>query len=76
MKHNIDNFNGVSDFIISIVIVVAWVLIGTIVVIGYFTIETKGESVMLSFISTIFTVISSLGIAATIGVYFWQKMTY
>lgn len=73
MKRNIDDFNGMSDFIISIITVVAWVLIGTIVTTGYFTIETKGESVMLSFISTIFTIISSLGIAATIFVYVWQK---
>ncbi|WP_407298417.1 hypothetical protein [Morganella morganii] len=73
MKHNIDDFDGIKDFIISIITVVAWVLIGTIVIIGYFTIETKGESIMLSFISTIFTIISSLGIAVTIGVYFWQK---
>lgn len=73
MKRNIDDFNGMKDFIVSIVTVVAWVLIGAIVTIGYFTIETKGESVMLSFTSTIFTIISSLGIAATIGVYFWQK---
>lgn len=73
MKRNIDDFDGMKDFIISIITVVAWVLIGTIVIIGYFTIETKGESIMLSFISTIFTIISSLGIAVTIGVYFWQK---
>lgn len=73
MKRNIDDFNGMSDFIISIVTVVAWVLIGTIIAIGYFTIETKGESVMLSFVSAIFTIISSLGIAATIIVYFKQK---
>ncbi|HAU5557215.1 hypothetical protein [Proteus mirabilis] len=73
MKRNIDDFNGMKNFIISIVTVIAWVLIGTIVIIGYFTIETKGESLMLSFISTIFTIISSLGISATIGVYFWQK---
>lgn len=73
MKQNIDDFDGMKDFIISIITVVAWVLIGTIVIIGYFTIETKGESLMLSFISTIFTIISSLGISATIGVYFWQK---
>lgn len=73
MKRNIDDFYGMKDFIISIIGAVAWFLIGTIVVIGYFTVKTKGESVMLSFISTIFTIISSLGIAATIGVYFWQK---
>lgn len=73
MKRNIDDFDGMKDFIISIITVLAWVLIGTIVIIGYFTIETKGESLMLSFISTIFTIISSLGISATIGVYFWQK---
>lgn len=73
MKRNIDNFDGIREFIISIVTVVAWVLIGSIVIIGYFTIETKGESIMLSFISTIFTIISSLGILATIGVYLWQK---
>ncbi|NBM74048.1 hypothetical protein GWI83_00615, partial [Proteus sp. G4444] len=51
MKRNIDDFNGVGDFIISIVTVVAWVLIGTIVIIGYFTIETKGESIIISFVS-------------------------
>ncbi len=73
MKRNIDDFDGMKDFIISVITVVAWVLIGVIVIIGYFTIETKGESVMLSFVSTIFTIISSLGIAATIGVYFWQR---
>lgn len=73
MKRNIDDFDGMKDFIISIITVVAWVLIGVIVTIGYFTIETKGESVILSFVSTIFTIISSLGIAATIGVYFWQR---
>ncbi|WP_368909566.1 hypothetical protein [Proteus penneri] len=73
MKRNIDDFDGMKDFIISIITVVAWVLIGAIIAIGYFTIETKGESIILSFISTIFTIISSLGIAATIGVYFWQR---
>ncbi|HDU8655536.1 TPA: hypothetical protein RG711_003096 [Morganella morganii subsp. morganii] len=73
MKRNIDDFDGMKDFIISVITVVAWVLIGVIVIIGYFTIDTKGESVMLSFVSTIFTIISSLGIAATIGVYFWQR---
>lgn len=73
MKRNIDDFNGMSDFIISMVTVIAWVLIGTIVTIGYFTIETKGESIMLSFTSTIFTIISSLGIVATISIYCWQK---
>lgn len=73
MKRNIDDFDGMKDFIISVITVVAWVLIGAIVTIGYFTIETKGESVILSFLSTIFTIISSLGIAATIGVYFQQK---
>ncbi|WP_311747367.1 hypothetical protein [Proteus columbae] len=73
MKRNIDDFDGMKDFIISIITVVAWVLIGAIITIGYFTIETKGESIILSFISTIFTIISSLGIAATIGVYFWQR---
>ncbi len=73
MKRNIDDFDGMKDFIISIITVLAWVLIGTIVIIGYFTIETKGEGIILSYISTIFTAISSLGIAATIGVYFWQK---
>ncbi|EPK7483586.1 hypothetical protein [Proteus mirabilis] len=73
MKRNIDDFNGMKDFIISIVTVIAWVLIGIIIAIGYFTMETKGGSAILSFISTIFTVISSLGIVATIGVYFWQK---
>ena len=73
MKRNIDDFNGMSDFIISMVTVIAWVLIGTIVTIGYFTIETKGESIMLSFTSTIFTIISSLGIVATISIYCWQR---
>ncbi|MEQ4907395.1 hypothetical protein [Proteus vulgaris] len=73
MKRNIDDFDGMKDFIISIVAIVAWVLIGSIISICYFTIETKGESVALSFISTIFTIISSLGIIATIGVYFKQK---
>lgn len=73
MKRNIDDFNGMSDFIISIVTVVAWVLIGTIVIIGYFTIETKGESIIISFVSMVFTIISSLGIIATISVYLWQK---
>ncbi|AWF39908.1 TPA: hypothetical protein SLO42_001222 [Proteus mirabilis] len=73
MKRNIDDFNGVGDFIISIVTVVAWVLIGTIVIIGYFTIETKGESIIISFVSMVFTIISSLGIIATISVYLWQK---
>ncbi|EJD6083651.1 hypothetical protein M0J74_RS19530 [Providencia rettgeri] len=73
MKRNIDDFDGMKDFIISIIGAVAWFLIGAIVIIGYFTVETKGESIMLSYISTIFTIISSLGIAATIGVYFWQK---
>ncbi len=73
MKRNIDDFNGMTDFIISIITVVAWVLIGAIVTVGYFTIETKGESVILSFVSTIFTIISSLGVLATIIVYFKQK---
>ncbi|HCD1112223.1 TPA: hypothetical protein JD712_RS02405 [Proteus mirabilis] len=73
MKRNTDDFDGMKDFIISIITVVAWVLIGSIITIGYFTIETKGESIILSFISTIFTIISSLGIVATISVYFWQK---
>ncbi|HBC6251542.1 TPA: hypothetical protein KEW43_000828 [Proteus mirabilis] len=73
MKRNIDDFNGVGDFIISIVTVVAWVLIVAIITIGYFTIETKGEGIILSYISTIFTVISSLGIVATLVVYFRQK---
>lgn len=72
MKRNIDDFDGMKDFIISIVTVIAWALIGVIIAIGYFTMETKGESVILSFISTIFTVISSLGILATIGVYLAQ----
>ncbi|MEI9600299.1 hypothetical protein V5030_13920 [Moellerella wisconsensis] len=73
MKRNIDDFDGMNDFIISIIGAIAWFLIGIIVVIGYFTVETKGESIILSYISTIFTVISSLGITATIGVYIWQK---
>ncbi|MFV5933095.1 hypothetical protein ACLIJZ_00365 [Proteus mirabilis] len=73
MKRNIDDFNGMKDFIISIVTVIAWVLIGVIIAIGYFTMETKGESVIISFVSMIFTMVSSLGILATIGVYFWQK---
>ncbi|NBM88904.1 hypothetical protein F9282_14620 [Proteus terrae subsp. cibarius] len=73
MKRNIDDFYSMSDFIISIITVVAWVLIGSIIAVGYFTIETKGESIILSFTSTIFTIISSLGIVATIGVYFWQR---
>ncbi|MFB0770330.1 hypothetical protein [Proteus cibi] len=73
MKRNIDDFNGMKDFIISIVTVIAWVLIGVIIAIGYFTMETKGESVIISFVSMIFTMVSSLGILATIGVYFWQR---
>ncbi len=74
MKRNIDEFNGMKDFIIGIVTVIAWVLIGAIVIIGFFTINTKGESVILAYISTIFTIISSLGIVATVGVYFLQKI--
>ncbi|MEQ5536303.1 hypothetical protein ABN309_05680 [Providencia rettgeri] len=73
MKRNIDDFDGMKDFIISIVGAVAWFLIGIIVIIGYFTIESKGESIILSFASTIFTIISSLGIVSTIVVYFKQK---
>ncbi|EPL6456422.1 hypothetical protein N0G65_003607 [Providencia rettgeri] len=73
MKRNIDDFDGMKDFIISIVTVVAWVLIGAIITIGYFTIDTKGESIIISFVSMIFTIVSSLGILATIGVYFWQR---
>lgn len=73
MKRNIDDFDGMKDFIISIVGVVAWFLIGVIVIVGYFTIKTKGESILISFISMFFTIVSSLGIAATIGVYFKQK---
>lgn len=73
MKRNIDDFNGMKDFIISIVAVIAWVLIGVIIAIGYFTMETKGESIVISFVSMVFAMISSLGIFATIGVYFWQK---
>lgn len=73
MKRNIDDFDGMKDFIISIVGAVAWFLIGTIAIIGYYTIETKGESILISFISMFFTIISSLGIAVTIGVYFRQK---
>lgn len=73
MKRNIDDFDGMKDFIISIITVVAWVLIGVIIAIGYFNMETKGESVIISFVSMIFTIVSSLGILATIGVYFWQK---
>ncbi|WP_374446311.1 hypothetical protein [Providencia sp.] len=73
MKRNIDDFDGMKDFIISIVTVIAWVLIGTIVIIGYFTIDTKGESIIISFVSMVFTIISSLGIAVTIGGYIWQK---
>lgn len=73
MKRNIDDFDGMKDFIISIIGAVAWCLIGTIVIVGYFTVETKGESILISFISMFFTIVSSLGILATIGVYFWQK---
>lgn len=73
MKRNIDDFDGMKDFIISVITVVAWVLIGAIIVIGYFTIETKGESTILSFVSTIFTIISSMSIIATILIYFLQK---
>lgn len=73
MKRNIDDFDGMKDFIISIVGAVAWFLIGTIVIVGYYTMETKGESVIISFVSMIFTMVSSLGILATIGVYFWQR---
>ncbi|WP_272579106.1 MULTISPECIES: hypothetical protein [Providencia] len=73
MKRNIDDFDGMKDFIISIIGAVAWFLIGTIVIVGYFTIETKGESIVISLISMFFTIVSSLGIAATIGVYIWQK---
>lgn len=73
MKRNIDDFDGMKDFIISIITVIAWVLIGTIITIGYFTIDTKGESIIISFVSMIFTIVSSLGILATIGVYFWQR---
>ncbi|MEQ4692636.1 MULTISPECIES: hypothetical protein [Providencia] len=73
MKHNIDDFDGMKDFIISIVTIVAWIIIGAIIAIGYFTIETKGESIIISFVSMIFTIISSLGILVTIGVYFWQR---
>ncbi|MTC75391.1 hypothetical protein GKR75_14195 [Providencia sp. wls1919] len=73
MKRNINDFDGMKDFIISIIGAVAWFLIGTIVIVGYFTIETKGESIVISFISMFFTIVSSLGIAATIGVYLWQK---
>ncbi|EME8469687.1 TPA: hypothetical protein M5802_003276 [Morganella morganii] len=73
MKQNIDDFNGMKDFIISIVTVVAWVLIGTIIVIGYFTIETKGESIIISIISTIFTAISSIGVISAFAVYFLMK---
>ncbi|MBC4002702.1 hypothetical protein [Morganella morganii] len=73
MKRNIDDFDGMKDFIISIVSAIAWFLIVTTVVVGYFTVETKGESIVISFISMFFTIISSLGIFATIGVYFKQK---
>lgn len=73
MKRNIDDFDGMKDFIISIITIVAWVLIGAIIIIGYFTIETKGENIIISFVSMIFTIISSLGILGTIGVYFWQR---
>lgn len=72
MKRNIDDFDGMKDFIISIVTVIAWVLIGTIIAVGYLTIKTEGESIVLTFISTIFTALSSLGILATIGVYLAQ----
>lgn len=72
MKRNIDDFDGMKDFIISIIGSVAWFLIGTIVIVGYFTIETKGESIVISLISMFFTIVSSLGIAATIAVYFAQ----
>ena len=48
MKRNIDDFDGMNDFIISIIGAIAWFLIGIIVVIGYFTVETKGESIILS----------------------------
>lgn len=73
MKRNIDDFDGMKDFIISIVGVVAWFLIGTIVIAGYFIVETKGESIILTLVSTIFTMVSSLSIIVTIYVYNSQK---
>ncbi|WP_109399501.1 hypothetical protein [Proteus sp. TJ1640] len=73
MKRNIDDFNGMKDFIISIVGVVAWFLIGFIIIVGYFTLETKGESVMLNYISTFFTTLSGMGIVVGFIVYALQK---
>ncbi len=73
MKRNIDDFDGMKDFIISIIMVVAWILIGTIIVVGYYTIETKGESIIISLVSMVFTMISALGIGVTIIVYYLQK---
>ncbi|EMI7478830.1 hypothetical protein RNA47_002531 [Morganella morganii] len=73
MKRNIDDFDGMKDFILSVITVVAWFLIVTIVIVGYFTVETKGESIMISLISMFFTIISALGIVVTITVYCLQK---
>ncbi|MEM7986546.1 hypothetical protein Q4R37_17840, partial [Morganella morganii] len=73
MKRNIDDFDGMKDFIISVITVVTWFLIVTIVIVGYFTVETKGESVIISLISMFFTIISALGIVVTITVYCLQK---
>ncbi|QIC15350.1 hypothetical protein G3341_06335 [Providencia vermicola] len=73
MKRNIDDFDGMKDFIISIVGAVAWFLVVAIITIGYFTIDTKGESIMLSYTSTIFTIISSISILVTILTYHGSK---
>ncbi|EPZ9228849.1 hypothetical protein JEO92_18285 [Proteus mirabilis] len=73
MKRNIDDFDNETDFIISIVTVIAWVLIGVIVAIGYLTVETKGEGIMLNYITTFFTALSGMGIAVGFIVYILQK---
>ncbi|HHR6128572.1 TPA: hypothetical protein ACS72K_000126 [Providencia alcalifaciens] len=73
MKRNIDDFDDMKDFIISIVTVIAWVLIGTIVFTGFFIKETNNVNYFLSIISTIFAAISSIGVISAFVVYYWMK---